>query len=72
MEKDPEKAKKNLEKRLEKVTLRAEQLSKFIFDNDILDIIGRAYRYWEEINSDWVPWRNDPFMSWALRIPACI
>jgi hypothetical protein len=65
---DPQKALDNAYKSFEKATQAAERLSKRIFDSILGDILERYYRYWEEIGNDWVPWKNDPFMTWALRI----
>jgi RHS repeat-associated protein len=68
MVQDPDKALKHAQESFDKVVHRAAQLSVAIFDTWVTDIVGRYYRFWEEVNNDWVPWRDDPFMTWALRI----
>jgi RHS repeat-associated protein len=72
MMEDPDKALQNAYKRLEAASRTAERLSRILFDDELSGILERLYRYMEEINSYWIPWRSDPLMAWVLNVPYCI
>ena len=72
MKTDPDKALENAYNRLKAASMAAERLSRLIFDDEVTGILEGLYRYWEGINNDWITWKNDAFMTWALGVPSCI
>lgn len=65
---DPENALDNAKNRFDKAVTFQEWVSQLILSEGIRDVIERYNTYVSEINDFWVPWQNDEFMVWAMRI----
>jgi len=67
---DPEGALNNAKKAVAKAKRKAELWSKITKDYEVLLIFEYLFSYYDDINRDWIAWRDDPYMAWLLRVPS--
>jgi hypothetical protein len=67
---DPEGALNNAKKAVAKAKRKAELWSKITKDYEVLLIFEYLFSYYDDINRDWIAWRDDPYMAWLLMVPS--